>query len=199
MKQIIIALILLFPFIKSVGQEASVENSIWGVQLGIYPISAYNEFKLTNTIALRSEVGFSFGWSSSSRIGGSSKWAVTPDVNVEPRYYYNLNRRSNLEKRTENNSGNYLSVNFGYGAGNLAITSKYTEVYPTIHVIPMYGLRRNIGKKFNFEFAFGVGYNWTYKDYNYVNFVTGKTQSFKETVGEVTLGIRLAIGYVFSH
>ncbi|WP_344714740.1 hypothetical protein [Winogradskyella damuponensis] len=39
-------------------QNTSVEKSIFGLQTGVLGIWAYNEAKLSNTIALRTEHGF---------------------------------------------------------------------------------------------------------------------------------------------
>ncbi len=197
MKRIIFTLIFFTAFFKMIAQEPSVENSIWGIQLGVYPISMYNELKITNSISLRSEIGFSYAWTSSNGINGSNQWAVTPDINIEPRYYYNLKRRNSLEKRIDNNSGNYLSLNLGYCAGNLAIKSKNTDVNSSIHIIPMYGLRRNIGKRFNSEFAIGIGYSRVFKEYHYVDYITQQPNSYKYSESGVTYGIRLAIGYCY--
>ena len=42
-------------------QNASVEKSTFGVQTGVLGLWAYNEVKLSNSIALRTELGFDFG------------------------------------------------------------------------------------------------------------------------------------------
>ncbi|MBN2165047.1 MAG: hypothetical protein JW717_02100 [Marinilabiliaceae bacterium] len=197
MRIILFVIIIVLSFVEIKAQNVSVEKSVWGIQLGIYPLSGYNELRLTNNIAIRSEIGFSYGWSGGSGYNGTSQWAATPDINIEPRFYYNLNRRSRLEKRIDSNSGNYLSLNVGYGAGALSIKSDNTTVYPSVHIIPMYGLRRKIGNNFNFEFAFGIGYGWIYKEYQVYNFYTNDSYLYKETDNDLTYGIRLAIGFVF--
>ncbi|MGQ1946115.1 hypothetical protein ACT3CD_03300 [Geofilum sp. OHC36d9] len=196
MRRVIIAVVLLCLIVKASAQDAGVEKSVWGVQLGIYPISLYNEYRLTNSLALRSEIGFSYGWSGGGGIDASNYWAIIPNINLEPRFYYNFKRRNRLNKRIDGNSGNYLSVNVGYTAGGFAI-AKNTEVYSSFNLIPTYGLRRNIGKKFNFEFAFGVGHSWTFKKFDYVNFITREIETYDETVSEVAYGLRLSIGYIF--
>jgi len=196
MKQLTLLFLLLLPFVKSFAQDTSVEKSLWGVQMGVHPLSFYNETALSNSITLRSELGFGFAYSSSS-ISGTEQWAVVPTVIVEPRYYYNLNRRTRLKKRTDWNSGNYLSLNLGYELGAFAITSKDTEVFSSVHLIPMYGFRRNMGAKFNFEMAFGIGGAWTFEDYVLTDYNTQKPITVNETDFDVAYGLRLAIGYVF--
>ncbi len=54
-----LALISLTLTVKS--QNAGVEKSVFGIQAGLFGIWAHNETKLTNQIALRSEIGFDSG------------------------------------------------------------------------------------------------------------------------------------------
>lgn len=73
MKSTILIFLTLGVFLKVNAQEASVEKSVWGIQTLILPLSVYNESKLTNKIALRSELSFGFGWSSGSYLNNSTQ------------------------------------------------------------------------------------------------------------------------------
>ena len=190
MRKLIFLTLLLLCTSILFSQDIELEKSIWGIQVGVNPLGIHNESRLAKDISLRSEIGFGFGFSGNS-------WAVMPQLMLEPRYYYNLNRRSKKSKQTRNNSGNYLSINLNYLSGNLSIKSEDVEVYPNISVIPMYGLRRNIGHNFNFEFAFGIGYGWTFKEYTGVDYITNENYTEKQVEEGISLGLRLAIGYAF--
>lgn len=190
MRKLTFLTLLLLSTSNLFSQESDLEKSIWGIQVGINPLGIHNESRLAKDISLRSEIGFGFGFSGNS-------WAVMPQLMLEPRYYYNLNRRNKKNKQTRNNCGNYLSLNLNYLSGELSVKSEDIEVYPNISVIPMYGLRRNIGQNFNFEFAFGIGYGWTFKKYTGVDYITKETYTEKQVEQGVSLGLRLAIGYVF--
>jgi len=181
-----IILIICLSTTKGNAQEVSVEESIWGIQALMLPLSVYNESKLTNNIALRSELAWGFSWS-----GGGSQWEVIPYLNVEPRYYYNLNRRNQKGKRIDNNSGNYLSL-FACFQPGFGITSKNNDLFPAIYIMPTYGLRRNIGKHFNFETALGFGYGWEF--HKTTNF-NGETSRYTDS--GTLFNFRLAFGYVF--
>lgn len=177
---------------KSQAQEASVEKSIWGVQTLMLPLSVYNESRLSNSIALRSEFAWGFGWTSGGFIDNSeAHWAALPYINVEPRYYFNLEKRRKKRKRIDNNCGNYLSLCFGYQPG-FGITSGNVNLNPIAYIIPTYGLRRNIGKHFNFEFAFGIGKGWEFREWTRYDGTT-----FHETYTDRIINLRLAFGYVF--
>lgn len=168
-------------------QEANPEKNLWGIQTGIYPFSAYNESRLTNNIVLRSEVFLGFGWSGNT---DNTTWAILPYLNIEPRWYYNIQRRARKGKQTYNNNGNYWSVLTGIQPG-FGITSNETNLYPSLMLIPSYGLRRNLGRHFNFEAAFGLGYAWIFKDYK------SNETNHNHTESDTVTNIRLAIGYVF--
>ncbi len=186
---IILFFILCVPTVKA--QQASVEKSVWGIQTLMLPLSVYNEAKLTNSIALRSELAWGFGWTSGSYIDNSAQWAAVPYLGVEPRWYYNLNRRTQRGKRIDGNSGNYLSLYSGFQPG-FGITSKNVDLFPSIYIVPTYGLKRNIGRYFNFEAALGIGYGWEFE--KYTSPYSGK---HRNTDSGTVYNIRLTFGYVF--
>lgn len=80
---------------------------------------------------------------------------ITGNVSVEPRFYYNLQKRHRKDKRTFGNSGGYLAVNMGYSFP-IAITSglEAAQIYT---VIPYWGFRR-VWKHFLLDVAGGFGY-----------------------------------------
>jgi hypothetical protein len=84
-----------------------------------------------------------------------SYWLIAPVIRVEPRYYYNLTRRFEKEKKTLNNSANYLALAVDYqpgiSIGKNATATRYLQI------VPKYGLKRTIGRHFIFEFAAGLG------------------------------------------
>ncbi len=194
MKNLFLTTILLWVFILSANaQEAGVEKSIWGAQIGIHPLGIYNETGLTESIVLRSELGFGFAWRSSSGLfaDNSTAWAVMPVVMVEPRYYYNLNKRLNKGRRINGNSGNFLALSVGIEP-DFGLTSDNVELDKGFHVIPMWGIRRSIGSSFSFETSIGLGYAWSFDEYT---LYTGERIS--TTDSGVVLGFRLAFGYWF--
>ncbi|WP_083631398.1 hypothetical protein [Labilibacter marinus] len=106
--------------------------------------------------------------------------------------YYNLNKRQEKGKRIDGNSGNYVSIRVGYQPG-LAVSSDNSEFYPSVSILPMWGIKRNIGKSFNYEVGMGIGYYWAFKEYTpfYSNEMTNYTER------GLALGLRLGIGYKF--
>ncbi|MDR1544960.1 MAG: hypothetical protein LBS50_11285 [Prevotellaceae bacterium] len=70
-------------------KEISVEKSIWGVQASLVGVLAYNEVKLSNKIALHSEIFFgnTIDWVSWVMPWRHNYLYVCPMLTVEPRFY----------------------------------------------------------------------------------------------------------------
>lgn len=161
--------------------KPSVEKSIFGVQAGLFGVFGYNESKLSDDFTLRTEIGMLAGaW------GGSfypkTGFVMTPTISLEPRYYYNLNRRLKKDKNTLNNSANFFSLKTNYNP-DLFVISNYDNIRTREHItiVPKWGLRRNIGKNFEYEFTAGIGYAYNFELKN----------------GESYLDLGLRIGYRF--
>ena len=128
--------------------DTSVEQSVFGIQVGLIGIWAHNELKLSNQLALRSEIG----------LAGVNTGNIEPLIALEPRWYYNLNKRANKGKRIDGNSGNYFSFRTNYRFFDINKTDKRENNY--LLFTPTWGIRRNIGKHFNYEAGIGVGFGF---------------------------------------
>jgi hypothetical protein len=160
--------------------KASVEKSIFEIQTGFLGIWISNEVRLSNAIALRSELGFA------AQINGAG-FLLTPMVTLEPRWYYNLKRRKAKSRRIDGNSGNFISLQTSYFPGGLAISSYGNiNIKPMLTISSLWGIKRNIGNHFNYEVAVGPGYTYRFPDkYGY-----GESDDY-------SLNIFLRIGYRF--
>lgn len=162
-------------------QEVSVEKSTNGIQVGFLGVWAHREMKLSNEITLRAEVGMDAGfW------GGTffpkDGYLITPVLALEPRWYYNLNKRIEKSKDIRNNSGSFLTVRTSYHPDWFVISNyKGIEVRDQISIIPTWGIRRNLGKHFTYEAGVGVGYQYV----------------FDVNTGDAVANIHVRIGYQF--
>ena len=127
-------------------QKTSVENSVFGIQTGLLGIWAHNELKISNQVALRSEAG----------ISGPNTGNISPVVAIEPRWYYNFNKRVEKGKQIDGNSGDYISLRTSYHFHDISDPDTASGL-DNLLIIPSWGLRRNIGKRFNYEAGIGVG------------------------------------------
>ncbi|WP_298546356.1 hypothetical protein [uncultured Aquimarina sp.] len=169
-------------------QEPSVEKSIFGIQTGFAGLWIYNEFKLSNQIAFRTELGLD-AYENDDFYPDAGFLLVTT-TSIEPRWYYNLNKRSNKSKRIDNNSGNFFALKTTLRLDDLLIKfgdDENARIVSNLSIIPTWGIRRNIGKHFNYETGIGVGY---------IHYFS-KNSGFTKDKGEVAINLHLRIGYQF--
>jgi len=187
MKQTILTLALIGLTLTIKSQNVSVENSLFGIQTGFLGVWVHNETKLTNQIALRSEIGFDSGfW------GGDfydkTGFLMTPVITAEPRWYYNLNKRQIKSKRTDGNSGNFIALKTSYHPDWFVISNyENINIISDVSIIPTWGIRRNIGKYFNHETGIGLGYRYIF----------AKQAGYMQNDSEIALNLHLRIGYKF--
>lgn len=186
MKHFLVIVSLLIASLSN-GQEPGVEKSIYGVQTGFLGIYGHNELGITRTIALRSELGFDSGiW------GGSyydkTGFIMTPVITLEPRFYYNFQKRAQKSKRTDKNTGNFISLKTSFHPDWFVI-SNYNgiRIISDISIVPTWGLRRHIGNYFNYEVGFGLGYRHIFAE----------KAGYLEDESEVAVNLHLRIGFTF--
>lgn len=186
MRKLLLTLALCSLALASKAQEASVERSTSGIQVGFLGIWAHNESRLTNKLALRSEVGFRTGVLR-GHLQRDTKVFMTPTLILEPKLYYNLEKRSLKSKDISGNSGNFFSLRTTYMPDWFVISnSDDINVRNQVSVIPSWGMRRNIGKHFNYETGVGFGYHHVFRKPDYIS-----------SRGYGIFDLRLRIGYRF--
>jgi hypothetical protein len=187
MKTTFLTLILCGSTLIAKSQTVSVEPSTHGIQTGVLGIWVHKETKLSNQVALRTEIGMD-----ASIWGGTfypkTGFLITPVFRLEQRWYYNLNKRVSKSKKIHGNSGNYLTIQISHNP-NWFVISNYdnVEVADQISLIPTWGIKRTIGNHFIFETGIGFGYRYIF----------AKKVGYLENEGEAVLNLHLRIGYRF--
>lgn len=195
MKKIIVLGFVLISFIAK-AQEAekiSVEESLYGAQLGIVSTSFYYETKLDRKISLRTEIGLELVSSTRDykdpEIKDETATLISPYLTLEPRWYYSLDRRKKLGKKTYNNSSNYVSLETSYVSNKTPLIHNGDfDVVSAITIIPKFGMRRAFAKHFNYEFSGGVGYQYN---------VFSKNDGCNCNHNNTTVDLQARIGYDF--
>jgi len=187
MKKIILALAIISSVFVQSQEKTSVEKSVFSLQTGLLGVWVNGEFGLNKNWALRTEFGLDYGlWGGDLHDGTGHVFA--PIIRLEPRYYYNLEKRAEKGKDISENTANYISLNTMYRPDWFVISNKdNVSVVPTISFIPTWGIRRNLGKSFNYEVGLGLGYQYVFY----------KSAGFTENDGEVIPDLHLRIGYTF--
>lgn len=171
-------------------QNAAVEKSVYGFQVGVLGFWAHNESRLQRNISLRTELGFDAGIFSSNADFSGSKVGVIfiPSITLEPRLYYNLRKRMDKGKNISENSGNFVALKLNYRPDWFTLSNvKNTSVADNIAIIPKWGIRRTFWNHLTYELGAGVGYRKYYlKQYGY-----------NENPGEVAIDLHIRLGYTF--
>jgi hypothetical protein len=187
MKKQLLILTLCGIALTANSQNERVEKSIFGIQTGFLGIWAHQELRLSNSIALRTELGLDGGlWGGS--LYDKTGFLLAPVITAEPRWYFNLKKRVRKSRRTDGNSGNFFSIKSSYHP-DWFVLSNYdgVSIVSDLSIIPTLGLRRNIGNKINFETGFGFGYAYYF----------GKKAGYSENVSQSTVNLHIRIGYRF--
>jgi hypothetical protein len=191
-KNILLAFVLLSIIAKAQEVEkVSVEKNLNSIQVGLISLSFQNEFRIDRKITLRNEIGLTTGSSEIEYSDGKKEksFLIIPFVNVEPRWYHSLDRRSRLKKNTKNNSSNYISLLTSFASTRTAlVNTKDFEVAPILDIIPEYGIRRSVGKHFYWEASAGVGYRHNFLD---------KSYTYKIDENEMYIDVQYKFGYIF--
>ena len=182
----IISLVLLSLSVLCNAQNTSVEKSVFGIQTGFLGFWGHNESRLSNTIALRSELGLDAGILITD-FEGRSGFLLAPVLTLEPRFYYNLNKRNLKSKDITNNSGNFISLKTSYHPDWFVISNYEDDIISDISFIPTWGIRRNIGTHFNYEAGAGIGYRYIF----------AKSAGYYSNESEAVANLHLRIGYIF--
>jgi len=171
----------------SYSQNKGIEKSVFGIQTGVLGVWIQNESKIGGEIALRSEIGLDAGlFGGSLFYDGGTGYLLIPTITVEPRWYYNLDKRASRSKNISDNAGNFISLKTSFLPDWFVISNyENINIINQVTIIPTWGIRRNIGQHFNYEAGFGIGYRYSF----------AKSAGFIENEGDIAANLHLRIGY----
>lgn len=120
------------------------------------------EHPLARRITLIGRVGADAGaaWRYNLLNGDRLFWVIAPSVDIEPRFYYGLDRREAHGRSTEKNAGSFFALQmknimpFGY------ISDSDMKIVGATGFTPMWGLRRVWGAGWLFECTAGASLAW---------------------------------------
>ena len=184
----VLLVIFLLKGTLSFTQDLSVEKSIFGAQIGLLGVWVHNEFRMSNELAFRTELGFDSGiWYQDGGYYSNYGFVMAPVISVEPRWYYNMKKREGKEKRLDGNAFNFLSLWISYHPDWFVFSNEDVDLVSDISFIPSWGIRRNLGKHFNFETGAGIGYRYVFS----------KDSGFEDDYDEIVINMMFKIGYKF--
>lgn len=167
MKKRIITIVFVIASNLIFAQNTETLVDRFSIKAGIIGVSTAYEKVFNDHFTINSEISYQGGFFWGTRYEDDFNYIFTTVLSVEPRYYYNVEKRLNKGKTLNNNAANFISANVYYVPDWLTSSNhENVDVVKTFGIIPKYGLNRNISKNINFEFAFGIGYAWGEDNYN---------------------------------
>ncbi len=152
--------ILLFTEVKS--QEKSktqLEYNLKSVQIGYLYLALNDETRLARKLSLKTGLSFS---PYKYRSGGyKNDYIVYPYLNLETRWYSNLDRRAEKNKKIQGNTGNIWSLKAIYSPNYIILTNlNNPDKNSLVSIGPYYTIRRTLGKNFDIEGNIGGDYGY---------------------------------------
>ena len=112
-----------------------------------------------------------------------TQYALVPEFTLEPRWYYNIEKRSAKGKTIKNNSANFATVSLRYYPDWFVISNTAnTHIENQITIIPKWGIKRTISNS-NFNYELGIG--------------IGKRYYFDSSQWDTAADLLIRIGYTF--
>ena len=137
-------------------KENQLEN-LFKLDLGFRGIGLTYEPRLSDKMSLEFSAGLGGGYNISSSSFDYNWDFLNPAVYViiNPKLYYNRNKRLEKEKSISRNSGNYIGMAVKYTTPSVGEVDRVVNsLLFNLH----WGLQRPVGKRWTFNTHFGAGY-----------------------------------------
>jgi len=145
--------------------KPSVENNLWGANIGIVEGKLHYETKLTRLSTIRFEAGvdllsYTYTHFDGYTLKEKTESLLSPSITVAPLFYYNLDRRERLGKNISENTGNYfyLKSSFMFNESELYNSNNNRKVSNSFIITPKYGFKRSFAEQFFYELGIGIGW-----------------------------------------
>jgi hypothetical protein len=198
MKKITFIFLSFLLFQTSKAQDSvSVERSLIGPSVNPFGSLSFDyEVKLSTEWTLLSNIGFSYDYDKENNRSNSKGYSLRPFLGIEPRWYYNLDRRTRLSKNTKFNTGNYWSVDMKLYPKSLLVTNQSNySVENVVYLLPSYGIRRTLYKNLYFDGSLYAGYSYVF---NYGTFPASNPDFYSsKNGGYFNFGLKLKLGLNF--
>jgi hypothetical protein len=152
-----ILLVSFFPvFAQDVNTKHQLQN-LTKLDLGLRGIGFTFEPRLGNKLSMDLSAGLGGGYNISAGNFEYNWNFLQPAVYVivNPKFYYNLDKRIEKGKKTGLNAGNYLGLVIKYTSKGLG---ENPDVWDALLFNLHWGIQRQVGKRWTFNTHAGIGY-----------------------------------------
>ncbi|PIF31948.1 hypothetical protein CLU81_2459 [Flavobacterium sp. 9] len=167
MRKTIYIIIILLICQTSRSQNIGVEKTMYSTQIGFLGFWVNNEYRLFNQISIKSEIGMVAGFKGCSDC--TTEYTLAPELTIEPRWYYNIEKRNSKGKITKNNNANFIAIGTNYYPDWFVISNNSSAYVPNqIAIIPKWGIKRSIiNSNFNYELGIGIGQKYYFDSHQW--------------------------------
>jgi hypothetical protein len=143
----------LITLLASSASLSAQDNKNFVSKLNAFPLGGGVEFRIKDSFTVYSGLGLGLNFAYKDN---TFKANAPLFLGVNPRFYYNIQKRKSQGKRVDKFSGNYVGISFVKGLTSWG--SPDLELIASI--APVWGLQRNIGKSGYFNLNVGLGANF---------------------------------------
>lgn len=185
-------IIVLFMLLSYNANSQSVQNQgtmfmplPFGIGFG-YELGIGNQLSLNLTGEFRAYIG--------DDDFAADNIVMSPRIGLEGKYYYNLKKRFDAGKNTDNNSANYFAIliseEFPFGYGAIRDYPQYTT-----RINAKWGMKRTLSQNFTIDFGIYAGTKYGGKLQEYGNSTGYRSYGDNEWMADY--GIYVTLSHIF--
>jgi hypothetical protein len=148
--------------LRTLAQQLPTDTSLktlTKIDIGFQGIGLSYEPRITNKITIDLAAGIG-GGNYVSEDRADYRWSLLEPAFyfiINPKFYYNRQRRLKKGKTLLNNAGNYLGARIKYATGNHSTNRNYVT-YPALLFNVHWGIQRPLGERWLLNAHAGLGY-----------------------------------------
>lgn len=159
MKKSLLSLLLILSFTPFYAQETITANTekVWRVNFLNPAIELELPTGEYSTFSSAIGIGYNGGYPDLTYGGNGFIYIINPFVDIQQKWFYNLNKRISKNKTIDNNSGNFVALRFITRGNSIAENVSRTSDFD-FAVGPTWGIQRKYGENFHLLVDIGPQY-----------------------------------------
>ncbi|PXY02347.1 hypothetical protein DF185_06780 [Marinifilum breve] len=159
MKKNLLSLLFFLSITFSYAQEKNKPGTEKVLRVNFLNPGVEMEWPTGNYSTLSAELGIGYGggYPDLTYGGNGFIYVISPFLDVQQKWFFNLNKRKRKNRVTDNNSGNFFSLRFITRGSSIA-ENVYRTSDTDFAIGPTWGIQRKFGKNFHLLFDIGPQY-----------------------------------------
>lgn len=159
MKKNVLTLVLgLLTYLGYAQKETTIRTEdVWRINIVNPSIEWETPTGQYSTFSSSLGVGYGGGYPDLTMSGNGFIYIISPFLDLQEKWFYNLNKRNQKNRTTSKNSGNFISIRLMTRGNSIAENVKRTTDFD-FALGPTWGIQRMYGKKLHLLFDAGPQY-----------------------------------------